>query len=157
MYQWSDTNLFQEANSHRFFYDDPAIGLGANERCVLSAPSSKEISGDVIYIGAAWYRPDYRKRGLPRIFSRIARVYALGRWNAAYAIGFMKEGVLAGGLMGQTGHRHSEWGLDWRNSPIGDVRMALVWITADETLEDASTFLADLRRDKALVAHQRRA
>jgi hypothetical protein len=51
------------------------------ERCLVTAPATRRIRGRVVFSGAAWYRPDYRGRGLSAILPRVGKAYALARWS----------------------------------------------------------------------------
>jgi len=93
LYQWPDTSFFYEAESLRLFYADPARSKQANEKCVVTAPSTKFVSGNVVFSGGGWYRRDYRKLSLSVILPRISRVLAFARWNSDYTISIMAEKV----------------------------------------------------------------
>jgi hypothetical protein len=155
-YDWTGTDMFSEVEAMRFFYDRPETDRRPGESCRFTAQSAREITGRVAYIGGAWYRPDYRKRGLPGIFSRIARVYAKTRWSTDFTIGFMSEKVVAIGLREQIGHPHIEWGLDWTGSPLGDLRLAMVWTTDRENVEDMLGYTALLTSEDDAAIHERR-
>jgi hypothetical protein len=70
LFDWSKTTCYEEIKSLRLFYSEAEDHLRAGERCVVTAQSTHDISGVVIFSGAAWIRPDYRgKKWLPAISS----------------------------------------------------------------------------------------
>lgn len=156
-YDWSATTMYDEVQAMRFFYDNPDRDPGPGETAIITSQAARSIRGRVAYLGSAWYRPDHRKRGLPGIFSRAARCYALGIWNTDTTIGIMTDKVVAMGLRQQIGHPHLDWGIQWNKSPLGDLNVAVVWINRQETIDDMVAFGRQLSLDDTAVAHQRRA
>ena len=76
----------------------------------------QEITGRVVFSGAAWYRRDFRGKDLATILPRISRAYAFTRWNSDFTIGMMDDAVVAGGMAERVGHTNvsitaSNW---WR-------------------------------------------
>jgi hypothetical protein len=57
IYYWPDTNLEEQAVAMLYGRDE-------GQRCIITADAAKLISGVVMSSGAAWVRPDYRRRGL---------------------------------------------------------------------------------------------
>src|SRR5262245_28317435 len=79
LYHWGDTSFHEEASSLRLFYAEPERLKGADERVEVTAPMAKSLTGEVIFAGGIWYRPDYRGIGLPYILPWISRTYAYTR------------------------------------------------------------------------------
>lgn len=82
LFELGDQSLADELRSLRAFYDDPARYVAAGESIEVTAPSAARICGRVVWAGALWVRPDYRREGFARILPRITRSAALARWDA---------------------------------------------------------------------------
>src|SRR5262245_41587696 len=76
LFEWAETNLYDEATSLRMFYDAPDKSKNTHERCIVTALAAKGVTGRVVFSGAAWYRRDYRGKQLVEILPRLARAYA---------------------------------------------------------------------------------
>jgi hypothetical protein len=136
LYEWS-TSLEDEATSLRMFYADPAAAFARGDRCKIATPAAKNITGRVVFSGAAWYRPDFRGRGLAGILPRISRAYAFTRWNTDFTIGMIGDAVLAGGVAQRCGYtKIAPSSVDLVASPLGVLRCALTWMQPDELLAD---------------------
>lgn len=143
LFNWEGTNLRQEAESLRWFYDDPETSKRPAEKCVVTAPSAPGITGRVAFLGAVWYRPDYRKRMPTVIDLRIGHYYALTRWRPDYLALVMVESLATRGLAPRFG-REPEWEVLFTNNiSFGDARLALIQSSFDETLRRFVQFMAD--------------
>jgi len=143
LYDWSSTCFRDEAISLRMFYTDPAAALARGERCTVSAPSASLISGRVVFSGAGWYRPDFRGKGLATILPRISRAYAFTRWLTDCTISMFADAVLAGGMAARCGYTNVDpASVELVNSPIGNLRFALVSMPTAENLADLAAMLA---------------
>lgn len=147
LYDWRDTNFFEEARSMRLFYTDADRPAPLRERVVITAERSKQISGKVVFSGAGWYRPDFRKRDLGVILSRVSRALAYTRWKTDATVTIMAEGVFKGGFGDRAGYTNFDWALDLKNFAVGTVRTAVLWMPENEMLEDFSWFLEVFRTD----------
>ena len=141
LYDWHDTNFFEEARSMRLFYTDPARPAPPAEAVVITAERTRQISGRVVFSGAGWYRPDYRKRDLGVIFSRVSRALAYTRWKTDATVTIMAEGVFKGGFADRAGYTNFDWALELENFAVGSVRTAVLWMAEEQMLEDFSWFL----------------
>jgi hypothetical protein len=143
LFSWEGTNLQQEAESLRWFYRDPETSKRPGERCVVTAPSARIVTGRVAFLGAVWYRPDYRKRMPTTIDLRIGHYYALTKWRPDYLALVMVESLATKGLAPRFG-REPEWEVLFTNNiSFGDARLALVQSSYDETLRRFVQFMAD--------------
>ena len=141
LYDWS-TSLEDEGTSLRMFYADPAAAFGRGDRCEMTTPVAKNITGRVVFSGAGWYRRDFRGKGLATILPRISRAYAFTRWNSDFTISLMADAVLAGGMAERSGYTKIEpASVDLVVSPVGMIRCALVWMQTDELLADLAAVL----------------
>jgi hypothetical protein len=141
LYDWS-TSLADEAASLRMFYADPTAAFARGDRCAIAAPIAKSITGRVVFSGAAWYRRDFRGRGLGGILPRISRAYALTHWNSDFTVAMMGDAVLAGGMAERSGYTKVEPScVDLVASPLGPLRCALTWMQPDELLADLAAVM----------------
>jgi len=141
LFDWSHTNLHDEATSLRMFYDAPARSKNPHERCIVTALAAKGVAGRVVFSGAAWYRRDYRGKRLVEILPRLSRAYAYTRWRSACTITMMTEAVVKGGVFPNNGYRNIEWDVRMQNSRLGDLRLSLQWSKTEEMLEDLAWFV----------------
>ncbi|MGD9830699.1 MAG: hypothetical protein AB7U66_18410 [Hyphomicrobiaceae bacterium] len=146
LYDWSQTNFRAEAESLRLFYADPAGSKLADERIDVHALAAQAITGSVAFTGAAWYRPDYRGKGLLEIMPRFSRVYALARWNVDLAITMMSPTNVKKGVYPRNGQKNIEWTIAVQNSRMGSHNFSLQWTKRHENLEDAEDFLTNQTR-----------
>jgi hypothetical protein len=144
-FDWRHTNFADEAQSLRLFYQDPAQDKLPNEKCRVSAVAARGTIGHVLYSGGAWYRPDFRGKGLVEYLPRIARAYAHTLWNIDCTVTLMAEAVVKGGVFPRNGYRNIEWAVDLLGTRLGDMHAAFLWIKQDEMLSDLSDFLGGER------------
>lgn len=125
----------------RLFYVDPDRQRQDGETCVITAPSAARFCGEVIFSGAVWYHPEYRRQGLTSILPRITKALSLTRWGTDITLSFMAEDVVAGGTAPRAGYRHVEWEVLMKRSLLGDLRLAMIYSDADELAEYFSGLL----------------
>jgi hypothetical protein len=138
LYDWPATNFHAEATSLRFIYKNPEQDKRPGEVIKITAKKAKELKGRVVFSGAGWYRPDYRNTGLSTVLPRVSRACALTLWDPDYVMTLMAEPVLRGGFARRGGFTHSASMVRWMNSPLGDIDLVLVWMTAEEAISDLS-------------------
>jgi hypothetical protein len=141
LYDWAGSNFVDEAHSLRMFYKDPAKSL-PGEAYEVTAPSGREIRGRVVFSGGVWFRPDYRRKWLTAILPRISRAYAFTRWSTDCTMTMMAEGIVKSGMPARVGYRNVEWEVFFRNTPLGTLRFALMWMHARAMLDDLDDFLS---------------
>ncbi len=145
LYHWAGTSFHEEASSLRLFYAEPARLKGKDERVEVTAPAAKRLTGEVIFAGGIWYRPDYRGIGLPYILPWLSRTYAYTRWKHDFSLSIMAEEVYKRGMAKRSGYSKADWEVWLRHTPVapdGDIRCALVYMDSDELLDGAANFLA---------------
>jgi hypothetical protein len=143
IYDWSGTTLYDEAVSLRMLYQDADAARARGDKCAITAPSSKTISGRVAFSGAGWYRPDFRGKDLGTLLPRISRAYAFTRCETDYTISIMAAGVVAGGFADRCGYtKIAHDAVDALVTPMGVLRGALVWMETAELLSDIERLLA---------------
>ena len=78
LFDWTGTDLKQEAQSLRLFYADPGRARDAGEYCTIHADAASCVTGRCAYIGGLWCHPDYRGRGRVRLITAIDARYSAG-------------------------------------------------------------------------------
>jgi hypothetical protein len=142
IYDWPETSLEDEATSLRMFYADPDAAFARGDRCEITTPVARKITGRVVFSGAVWYRRDFRGKDLATILPRISRAYAFTCWNSDFTIGMMSDAVIAGGLAERVGYTKLEYSsVELVASPLGEMRCALGWMQPDELLADLAAIM----------------
>ena len=137
LFDWRDSNFKQEFESLRLVYQDPDIERLPEECAFSEAPSGHRISGLVCFSGGAWYRPDYRGRGLSAITPRLSRTIAYTQWNTDFTIGFAEPALVEKGVVARYGYTRVERGVDWLNSYRGHILdIHLLWMDRSELIND---------------------
>jgi GNAT superfamily N-acetyltransferase len=134
IYYWPDTNLEEQAVAMLYGRDE-------GQRCIITADAAKLISGVVMSSGAAWVRPDYRRRGLSQLLPRIAKAYAVSRWPIDWTFGFVTRVLVEKGVAsssyGTGRYSYSVW---FPDLPFGELVVA--YTAAREVYEDLAKYLA---------------
>jgi hypothetical protein len=79
VYDWPASTFHDVACSIRLFYGDVERFRGRDEKCSVSAVSTRSVCGRVALAGAVWVHPDWRKH--PRLMvlmPRFARALCVG-------------------------------------------------------------------------------
>ncbi len=87
------SNLKVEAESLRLYFGNPLAPKAMGWECVMP-PISAEMTGQLLYCGAYWVRPDWRGKGLGNLVPAVSRFYALAQWNVDYKITFGSHAFL---------------------------------------------------------------
>ena len=155
LYRLGDRTFKQETDSMRLYYPNPERQCMPGESCVITAPSAEAFTGDLIFSGAVWYHPDYRRQGLTSILPRITKGLSLTRWGCDITLSFMVDKVVAGGTAPRAGYQHVEWEVLMKNTMFGDARLALIWSTANELVSYFSGLLTPPEAKVDAVVDQR--
>ena len=140
LYRWPNTTYYEEATTLRLFYTDPHTMKCPGEECDVTAQATRHITGDVVFSGAAWYRPDYRGCNLSAILPKLGKAYALTRWNPDSIVSMMVEDVYQRGFAPRFGYNNVDWEILMRNSALGNVRLAFVWTNTQHLIDELSQF-----------------
>jgi hypothetical protein len=136
IYYWPDTNLEEQAVAMLYGRDE-------GQRCIITADAARLISGVVMSSGAAWVRPDYRRRGLSQLLPRIAKAYAVSRWPIDWTFGFVTRVLVEKGVAsssyGTGRYSYSVW---FPDLPFGELVVA--YTAAREVYEDLAKYLTAL-------------
>ena len=142
LYEWPNTSFFYEAESLRLFYADPARSKQANEKCVVTAPSTKFVSGNVVFSGGGWYRRDYRKLSLSvHLAAHFARACVRPMEFGLHDQHHGREGH-QGRHGGALRLHQRRLGPGLTDSPVGNVRCGFVWMERQQLLNDLTDTLA---------------
>jgi hypothetical protein len=149
-YDHRPSSLAEDLRSLRVFYDRPASLVAAGERIEVNAPAAEQIRGTAVYSGAVWVRPDYRRLGFSKIIPRLARAYALARWQPPVFWGTIKPALDQAGLTqaygswqigGRLAFRMPSWREDFdllflwmdRTTLVADIHAGVVQATTDSS------------------------
>lgn len=138
------SNFATELESLRLHYRDPATMAEYNEHYIVTSLAARATTGLVAFSGGAWYRQDYRGRGLVGWLPRFARAYARSMWNTRVTVTMMTEKNVGKGVFPRNGYPNIEWEIAFNNSEFGSPRCAFLWIKDDEMLADLTTFLSSI-------------
>lgn len=144
LFDWSGTTFHDEASSLRLFYADPEASRLPGERCRVTAPKARKITGQVVFSGAAWYRPDFRGRQLASIMPTLGKALAFARWSPDHICSVMQRAIHDLGFAEIFGYTSVEWDVRLTNSTLGgDWSLALVSMDGLHALNLVDRFLAD--------------
>jgi hypothetical protein len=141
LFAWQETHFAAEAESLRLFYADPAEAVARGEWCAVSAVNAHEISGAVVYSGAAWYRPDYRGLKLGRFFPQLGKVLAAASWQVDHIVSFMQSHVHAAGLAPKFGYTRAEKAVKSHIPGVGDFDELFLSMSTDDVIDAAVNYL----------------
>ncbi|MEM9030080.1 MAG: hypothetical protein AAGC70_17085 [Pseudomonadota bacterium] len=147
LYDWTGTNCADAIESMSLFYDEPARMADPDEAYRVTSLAARGTSGRCVYSGGAWYRPDYRGKGLVKLLPRFARAYARAVWDVRTTVTFMSEQNVHRGVYPRNGYANLEWAIDINNRDWGNVRYAYLWLKSDETERDLQSFLGSLETE----------
>lgn len=159
LFDWSLTSFHDEAESLRLFYADPIAMRLPGERCIVTAPTARSLTGQVVYSGAAWYHPNYRGRQLSAIFPKIAKALAFARWSPDFVCSVMQPSIHARGFADRFDYPVVDWDVQMIDGPLGEaMRVALVWMEGIHIINSSKIFLSDRSiESQPATARQRRA
>lgn len=135
IYHWPNSTLEDEARL--MFYGGRELG----QRCEITTPAAREVTGWVYYGGALWVRPDYRGIGLSAIVPRLVRAYAMTRWPIDWTISFVARVQIDKGIVAGYGYRDISYSIRFPDSDWGDLEVALIRMSSREIFEDLASVL----------------
>ncbi|MFM9942114.1 MAG: hypothetical protein ACKVP7_21730 [Hyphomicrobiaceae bacterium] len=143
-FNWPDSNFTTEAEALRLMYAAPEKHALPNEQCKVTASAGKGIAGEVVYSGAAWYHPTARGLGLFEILPCVSRSVAHSLWRSDCTVSVSSKTLISKKVTQRAGYSNLEFGVEVRNSRIGDMELGLVWSKTAEMLADLESRLAKL-------------
>jgi hypothetical protein len=144
--------LKSEIESLRVFYADPDRAKGATEELRVSAPSAASTTGSVVFSGAVWFRPDFRKAGLLKDIQPAVRAMSFTRWGSDIVCSFMAPDVVRGGIAASGRFPHVEWEVTMIDTPVlrdGTIHAALVSARASDQLQHFAEYVASHNKPAA--------
>ena len=135
IYYWPDTTLEEQAVAMLYGRDE-------GQRCIITADAAKLISGVVMSSGAAWLRPDYRRRRLSRLLPRIAKAYAISRWPLDFTFGYVTRALVEKGFATTSnGSGHLSYSVWYPDLPFGE--LVIAYTKPQEVYADLRRFLTE--------------
>lgn len=134
LYYWPDTVLADHAVEVFFGNDE-------GQPCILTAEAAKLIGGAVFTAGTTWVRPDYRRRELSHLMSRMARAFALARWPLDWTMAFIQRPLAEKGVAAGYGSKHLSYSVFFPETAYGEI--AVSYTSGQEIYDDFGTFLDD--------------
>src|ERR1700738_82550 len=130
-----ETTIQDEARL--MFYGGHDIG----QRCVVTAPAAKSITGVVFCAGSHWIRPDLRGQQFSHLLARLGRAYAVSRWPVDWGVALVSPVLVEKGVAAGYGYKHGSRSIFFPASPWGDVEFVVSYLTAPEAYADFADFL----------------
>jgi len=149
-YDLSGTTLKAEVESLRFFYRDPDAKRVDGETVEITAPAAATMSGRPAYVGATWYHPSMRGKGVMSVLSTLTRALPITRWQCDRVLTFMSRALITAGVAANCHCPNVEWDVTLTNTPVarGSVyRGALIWGDEDYLLQVLRDFTSSGRAD----------
>ena len=135
IFYWPETTLEHEARL--MFYGGRDVG----QRCEITAPAAKSITGVVFCAGSHWIRPDFRGIRFSQLLGRLGRAYAVSRWPVDWAIALITPVLVEKGIAAGYGYQHESRSIFFPGSPLGDLELVVNYLSAPEAYEDLANFL----------------
>jgi len=107
----------------------------------ITATAAKFITGVALKAGATWVHPNFRKRELPQILSRMARAYAMARWPLDWTFAYIPRVVIEKGVAAAYGAKHISYSIFFPGSRFGEI--GLSYTSGQEIYDDLRGFLSD--------------
>ena len=136
VHYWPETTLEQEVDS--LLYGTRRDG----QRCIVTAPDAKIISGVVVYGGSAWVRPDFRGKRLSQLLPRLGRAYALARWPINWGISIVAPVLVEKRVAAGYGYKRESRSIIFPGAPSGAVENVLVSVGAEDAYDDFAAILS---------------
>ena len=137
IHYWPDTSLEQEARLMLYG------GYDEGQRCSVTAPAAKLITGVVFCAGAHWIRPDFRGNQLSHLLARLGRAYAVSRWPVDWGIAIVAPVLVEKGVAAGYGYQHASRSILSPGAPSGATENVLTYLSANEAYEDLEKFLIE--------------
>jgi hypothetical protein len=135
VHYWPDTTLADEARLMLFG------GRDVGQRCTVTAPAAKLVSGVVLCAGAHWIRPDLRGRRLSHLLARLGRAYAVSRWPVDWCVAIVAPVLVDKGVAAGYGYPHASRSIFFPDAPSGAVENVLSYMSAAEAYDDLAKYL----------------
>lgn len=145
VFDLAGSSLTRLIKDQSFFYGPGGKPGPAQPTCDIWAPVADSITGQVVYSGALWVRPDYRGHKFASLLPRLSRAYALAHWGTDYTVAFISNQSAQTPLLQMYGYSKLEQGFLMAGIPgVGDVTGPLMWMDRAELADDLAAFLAHM-------------
>jgi hypothetical protein len=135
VHHWPDTTLVEEARLMLYG------GRDEGQRCVVTAPAAKLITGVVLCAGAHWIHPALRGVRLSHLLARLGRAYAVSRWPVDWCVAIVAPVLVEKGVAAGYGYPHRSRSILFPGAPSGAVENVLAYISAAEAYDDLAEYL----------------
>jgi hypothetical protein len=140
------TTLKEEIERLRLFYRDPEASRGPGESMTCTVPIAETTRGEVLFTGAAWYRPDYRKTGIMPTLSTLNRAIFVSRWDPPFTFSFMAPELIKAGVAKACRMPHVDWEVTMMRTPVlrdGVIPAAMIRCDAEENRQTFREYVAE--------------
>ncbi len=149
-YDLTGTTLKAEVESLRLFYRDPEATRAPGETVEITAPAAATMSGRPTYVGATWYHPRYRGKGVMGVLSTLTRGIPMTRWRCDRVLSFMARNLVSAGVIANCHCPNVEWDVTMTHTPVGPggvIQAALIWGDEDYLLQVLENYAGSARTD----------
>lgn len=146
IHYWPDTTLAEEARLMLYG------GRDEGQRCVVTAPAAKSITGAVLCAGAHWICPTLRGVRLSHLLARLGRAYAVSRWPVDWCVAIVAPVLVEKGVAAGYGYPHGSRSILFPGAPSGAVENVLAYISAAEAYDDLAVYLRIELSQSAITA-----
>jgi hypothetical protein len=146
IHYWPDTTLVEEARLMLYG------GRDEGQRCVVTAPAAKSITGVVLCAGAHWICPRLRGERLSHLLARLGRAYAVSRWPVDWCVAIVAPVLVEKGVAAGYGYPHDSRSILFPGAPSGAVENVLAYISAAEAYDDLAVYLRIELSQSAITA-----
>jgi hypothetical protein len=136
------TTFADEAEALRLLFADPASATKQGMYHTADIPAARALSGAISYEGAGWIRPDFRRQGVMRGLSVVAKAIAASRWHIDYVAASMSPTNVRAGLAHRVGYRRIEQGMVISDHN-GRSDVALLWMPRPEVVDFLRGYLSE--------------
>lgn len=136
IHYWPDTTLEQEVRLMLYG------GRDEGQRCSVTAPAAKFISGVVMCAGAHWIRPDFRGVQFSHLLARLGRAYGISRWPVDWCVAIVAPALVEKGVAVGYGYPNASRSIFFPDAPSGAVENVLAYISSAETYADLAAYLS---------------
>ena len=81
LFDFGDKTVKDAIEDLSFWYGNRAFEHRHNTSCSITAPTAAAMTGRMLYIGAFWVHPAYRKISVGHTVQELARCYGLSQWG----------------------------------------------------------------------------
>src|SRR3546814_9662257 len=87
---------------------------------VIDAPAARFIRGKVLFNGATWIHPKYRRHGIATLAAKVGRLFGTVNWGCDWIVGALRKTDADVGMHSHYGYHQISFGMRALGSPWGD-------------------------------------